>query len=340
MKKSILLLAALFFSTFLSAQMGFGKIKDLESLQKRQLIVMMEEPLNDPFSQRHQKKNPESWAAYEQSLEGYNARLKGLAEQHWKFPNRGIIYKTKSQIKNLSKSKSADRYAVLYSAHLRPAGFSSGIAAYKGLTFASDHYNKERNHKVLYTELRIALLEDFKKNSPIYFVPLANILPERSDLVFGINLMNMYLQMRKDKPKLKLKEVMAQMKTNKPRLKDKILLLREDWLAEDFDTSQIAKLYPYGSQIVSADVFNETIAQADNKYAYVMIIPNVSNRKGPGQLASSKSVFYLHFLVDAADGTVLDMVMPFDDSGVKILGLQLSKNTGKYFDAGIQSYAE
>ncbi|HQU58612.1 MAG: hypothetical protein KDD02_25390 [Phaeodactylibacter sp.] len=344
MKKSILLLAAMCCAALASAQMGFGKIKDIEEMEGRKLIVMLEAPAKDavnPFKKKDIRE--EARADYEAYVEEYNAALREVAGKHWKTGNKGIVFKTRKQVEELQKRKDR-KYAVLYCTHRRPSGFRSGVALYNRLIWAGSGANQERTHASLFTEMRITLIEKFGKDSPVYLAYLANIMPEKSDLAYGMSVMNNYFQMRKANPKLKFKDVAEALAANKPRLKEKTLLLREDWIDEAFDTSQISSLYPYAYSIVSADAFNEAVANADARYAYAMIVQKVSNSKGPGSIASSQSVFYRHYLVDAADGTVLDIIeSPGGKGGKGFLGISISFSKdapGKYFDAGIAEYAD
>ncbi|MEZ5038388.1 MAG: hypothetical protein R2828_00785 [Saprospiraceae bacterium] len=336
MKKSILILLALFCCCFLSGQRSLKKIREeVQTIQSKKLVVMVEEPFDDRTSNLKRKKNPEGWAAYDQSLESYNAWMKEVVEKYWTLSDKTVLYKTKEQIDEMKKNKDADKYILLYCTHRRPLQTSGGIALWDRLFVSNLAANQERNHKALYAEIRLSTLEEYGKNSPIHWLELANVFPEKADLVYGIQAIQRFVDHIRNNPDMDRKELLlSPLKADKSILKDKILLFRADWFDEEFDSTTIANYYPHPYRIVSPEEFNQLVFEGAAQYAYVMIIPDLTNS------SAITSLSYYHLLIDAANGEVLDVINYFSGKGKSVLGISISKNNGKYFDQGIADYAQ
>jgi len=336
MKKLILLCVALAFANLQYAQWGYGKLKDIEKVEERKLIVMLEEVREDMLIKSKDEEVLKKFRAdYADFVQSYNTSLKALVEQHWKFKNKGILFKTREQIETLKKKRDK-KYAVLYCALRRPVGTSSTPWLNHHIHFMGRKANESRNHGSFYTEMRISLIEKFGKDSPVSLVTLANPLPEKCDLAFGMGSIQQYLNMRKDNPKAKMKDFQAGLADRKQQLKDKTLLLRKDWMAEDFDEEQLKSAYPYAFEVVSAEEFNQRVAStdADADYAYVMIVPNVIQSGG----IINKRVLYMHMIVDSANGQMLNMVGKIPKFGIGPFLVKSGEWVGKYYTKAVSNY--
>jgi hypothetical protein len=111
--KKLVVLILLFMTSFgLRAQMGMGKIEEIESVQKRKLIVMIEEPREKMLKKIAKNPKRGSVEDYKADLKTFNENIKTVVEKFWPYNKAGIQYKTFDEIEALSKTKTKD-YAVL-----------------------------------------------------------------------------------------------------------------------------------------------------------------------------------------------------------------------------------
>src|SRR5687768_4965099 len=122
--KKLVVFTLLLMSSFgLYAQMGMGKVEEIEEVQKRKLIVMIEEPREKMLKKIAKKSKRGSVEDYKADLKTYNENVKAVVEKFWPYNKTGIQYKTFDEIKALAKSKNRD-YAVLICVSAEPRSTS------------------------------------------------------------------------------------------------------------------------------------------------------------------------------------------------------------------------
>jgi hypothetical protein len=152
-----------------------------------------------------------------------------------------------------------------------------------------------------------------------------NITPEV--LTFGISSMN-YLLSVMDEKKLasNLKAKSAFKEKAKDLLKEKTLYIPKDWLDEKVSLEEVSKTYSASVEVVSYEVWQETIVGRKDK-AYVIVVP----------MPVGGDFVYVHYLMDAKTGMVYASCAP--KAAMKMNGINLSKaNTGLINSKNIEKY--
>jgi hypothetical protein len=207
-----------------------------------------------------------------------------------------------------------DQYAVLYCAtveNFKSVGQSGG-RMHEGLLWSYQNLNVGRDYWDKYTVMQIKLVEELSKSSAAVFSQnLANIFPEKSDMVFGLQAFNLYVQEAAKRSKeYNLKKVMQ---VNGEVLASKTLLLRKDWANHALTDNEIKSVYPHPYLLTDARDFNNLVMQGDSTYAYLQIVPEITSSK------SKIKISYLHLIIDAAEGKVLGVSTPGMSEGSKTI---------------------
>lgn len=304
--------AALFFIALLltytaQGQYGTGNFEKIKQLQNRKLIVVVEEESAQIIKILQTKRRPDQIEQYRKSVADYNAAMKEVAEKLWPFHTK-ILYMSFADAKRLYKT---DQYAVLYCAtveNFKHVGKSGGkmheglLWTYRNVTAGRDYWDK-------YTVMQIKLVEELNKPTAVYSQNLAHIFPETSDIVFGLQTFNLYVQEADKRNKAyDLKKVMQ---VNGDVLSSKTLLLRKDWAYHTLTDTEIKSVYPHPYLLTDAGTFNTLVMQGDSSYAYLQIVPQITSMK------SKIKINYLHLIIDAAEGKVLGISSPGFSEGDK-----------------------
>lgn len=301
------LMVLLFSFSFAHAQYGIGNPDKIKKLEGRTLIVVKEEISGRILKILKTKRRPDQIERYTNSVENYNAAMQEVVEKFWLY-DTPVEYKTYSQVKKLYKSKN---YAVLFCAtveNFKVKGASGG-KMHEGLAWSYQDVNVDRDYWDKYTVMQIRLIEELHNPEPIYSQNLANIFPEKADLVFGVQALGYYTQDSDNQHKeQKLKKVMQ---VTGEVLATKTLLLNQSWMETSLSAMEVKAVYPYAFQIADAHTFNNLVMQADSGYAYLQIVPQISSLK------NKIKIQYLHLIIDAADGKVLGLSSPGLSEGNK-----------------------
>lgn len=127
--------------------------KDLESLDERQWIVMLEEPVADKNAHKQRQGNEEAWAEYEQFITQFNEDLKVVVAKHWNLPGSDPVFKIRKEVEAMSKGKSSNRYALFFFNHRSALSSGFGVKSHAGLTFSTKSNNTNRKHAYLNCEV-------------------------------------------------------------------------------------------------------------------------------------------------------------------------------------------
>lgn len=311
------------------AQWGMGKKSEIEEVQNRPLIVLLETP-SDKVIKKLTKKHKEEWIEeYKSAIEEHNADMKEMVEKFWTFSKGDIVYKTWDEIKEIKKQKKKD-YALLMCANVVPNKFSAGEASEPGLDWRHEVNGKDdddRDFLNQYTVIRIGLIE---KLGAVALQPLPDIFPTKSDLAFGLQGAQTYMTRRLSKT-YNMHDIKDDIKESAPKLANKTLLLRKDWVK--MNKAEVKAVYPYDFKLVDKDEFDEAIINADAKYAYAMIVPYVESS------SSATRVFFIQVAVDAEDGNYLGMSLP--NAGLIMVTGGLAGKGNRYIkDADLKAFAK
>jgi hypothetical protein len=301
----------LFFTLFLAyaahGQYGTGNPEKIKQLQNRKLIVVVEEESAQIIKILQTKRRPDQIEHYRKSVAEYNTAMKEVVQKLWKFDTK-ILYMKFTDAKRLYKT---DQYAVLYCAtveNFKSVGQSGG-KMHEGLIWSYQNLNLGRDYWDKYTVMQIKLVEELGKSTAVFSQNLANIFPEKSDMVFGLQTFNLYMQESEKRSKeCNLKKIMQ---VNSEVLASKTLLLRKDWANQGLTDSEIKAVYPHPYLLTDACNFNTLVMQGDSMYAYLQIVPQITSSK------SKIKISYLHLIIDAAKGKLLGISTPGMSEGDK-----------------------
>ncbi|AYB34197.1 hypothetical protein [Chryseolinea soli] len=293
----------------LKAQMGMGKIEEIEAVKGRKLIVMIEEPRERILKRIEKKPKLGSVEDYKADLAKYNANIKEVVEKFWPYDKTGIQYKTFDEIRALAKTKTTE-YAVLACISMKASNYHSGYVLNNGLHWVKDIKEdfEDRNDK-MFTSILVNTIEDFG-GAPVYHTPLFDVFPSKAGLVYGVRAIEGYFTMRiknkKDGEKRRdlNEQAMAAMAARAPQIANKTLIVRSEWLDEDLTESNIKNVYPYPYKVVDREEMDRIVMKQDAKYAYAVVLPYVVSS------SHTNFVLYFHYIMDAADSQSSAFVKP------------------------------
>lgn len=296
-------------SLHLRAQMGMGKIEEIEEVQKRKLIVMIEEPREKMLKKIAKNTKRGSVEDYKADLQVYNENVKAVFEKFWPYNKTGVQYKTFEEIKALSKSKSKE-YAVITCVSAEPRWSSAGFNYAEGLYWVKDIKDDfEDRDDAMFSVMAVNTIEDFMSR-PVYYVPLFDVFPTKASLVYGIKTIESYFKMRIEVKKNgsrvrdereKIEEDMAR---RAPMLANKTLIIREEWLDKELTKENLKKYYPYPYQVCDKDFMDKVVMEQDGNYAYGVVLPFVMSS------SHANYVLYFQFVMDGADSQPMCLVRP------------------------------
>jgi hypothetical protein len=309
-KIEFLILLLAFVSSFsVQAQMGMGKIEEIEAVQSRKLIVMIEEPREKMLKKIEKRPKRGSVEDYKADLKVYNANIKEVVEKFWPYDKTNIQYKTYKELEALRKSGSKE-YAVLVCLSTEARSTSAGYNFYDGLYWVKDIKDDfEDRDDGMFTVMLVNVIEDFGKR-PVFYIPLYDIFPTKASLVYGVtgigNYFNTRIATKKNGGKMKDERERAEqeMAIRAPKLAEKTLLIREEWLDKELTADNLKNYYPYKYKVCDRAFMDEVVMSQDDKYAYAVELPYVISG------SNSNSVMYLQFVIDAKDNQAVCLVKP------------------------------
>jgi hypothetical protein len=322
-KNSVQLLAFVFLfgtSLQLHAQLGMGKIEEIEAVQARKLIVMIEEPREKMLKKIAKKPKRGSVEDYKADLITYNENVKAVVEKFWPYNKSNIQYKTFDEIEALRKTKTED-YAVLACLSTEASSFSAGYNYSEGLHWVKDIKDDfEDRSDGMFSVLLVNTIEDFGKK-PVYFTPLFDVFPTKASLVYGIKTAQNYFDLRVQTKKngVKMRDenqrLEEDMLKRAPMLAEKTLLIRQEWLDKELTEANLKSFYPYKYMICDREFMDNVAMNLDGNYAYGVVLPYVISG------SHKNSVLYFQFVMDGADSQALCVVRPSTGSMMLAGGL-------------------
>lgn len=300
------LLIALLISKVSLAQFGLGEIKDIEAIEKRNLIVMIEEPNVKVMNKLGKKPKLGTVVEYKADLELYNENIKKAIAEYWPYNAATAEYKTYKEILALKK-KGNKKYTVVYCVTAEP-GYSSAYSYSNGLSWDKDIKKDYEDRKEdNFTHFVVTLIEKFE-DKPVYYTPLFDVFPSKSSLINAIANTCLYfdtrIKIKKNGEKVKPGEEMNKIiEENAPALEKRTLLIKKEWLDKELTEAKIKELYPYDFKICTKEEMEEAILSKDKTKAYFVVLPIV--------FTGSKTYhFYYHYVFDCQNSHIMSFVTP------------------------------
>ena len=288
------------------AQFGVCEPTRLRELPARKLIVVTEMDSPRLIELLRRKRKTKEIDLYKAAVAQYNAWIREVAPRYWPYQPENIEYMTFSEADRLRRGTKSKSYAVLYCAHVE--NFinkgTEGARRHSGLVWEEDftEVNKRREHWDTYAVMELKLIEDLGNPNTVFSQNLSNVLPDKADLVFGLQMLNRYIRAGEAKAP-KLSEMQDVLSYASSPSDSTTLLLRKDWLHPYLNEHNVKPLYPNAYQVVDAGTYQSRVG-GDSTYAYVQIIPEVISKR------SKIKVNYLHLVMNAGDGALLAVYSP------------------------------
>jgi|GEM_PF-2228532 len=328
MVKSFLSLVFILSSSVSWAQYGIGNPAILKKLTEKKLIVITEQPSQKVIELMKKKKKFDQITEYEAAIEDYNTALRQAVTQYWKWDSLPQ-YMTMNEADRFRRTQ-AKNYAVIYCTtidNFTTSGNEGGRNFWR-LNFPENYklLNTSREHWRNYTVLEIKFLEDMARSQPLFRQNLANVIPEKADLAFGVQAVQHYLADSTLRPRQEpyaWEEVLSG--AISADMQSKTLLLRKDWLAPHFTYNGIKEVYPYPFVIVDAKQFNESALLGNPNLVLLQIIPEVLSKKQ--KIVTN----YLHAIIDSMTGLPLGFVkLKAEDGKDKYISRESMKELAHY----------
>lgn len=327
--KRLFMLLLLSTSAFaVHAQMGMGKVEEIEEVQKRKLIVMIEEPRDKMLVKIAKKAKRGSVEDYKADLKTFNENLKSVVEKFWPYNKTDIQYKTFDEIKDLSRK--SKEYAVLVCVSAEARSTSSGFNYAEGLDWVKDIKEDFEDRKDdMFSVMAVNTIEDFMRR-PVFYLPLFDVFPTKASLVYGVKGVESYfntrIQTKKNGAKVRdeMERAEEEMSKRAPMLANKTLLIREEWLDKELTKENLKNYYPYPYQICDRELMDRVIMNEDGKYAYGVVLPYVVSG------GTRNTIMYFQYVMDAADNQTMCLVRP-STGGMMLAGSVTGKAGNRNF---------
>ena len=288
------------------AQFGVCEPTRLWELPARKLIVVTEMDSPRLIELLRRKRKTKEIDQYKAAVAQYNSWIREVANRYWPYHPENIEYMSFSEADRLRRGAKSKSYAVLYCAHVE--NFmnkgNEGARRHSGLVWEENftEVNKKREHWDTYAVMELKLIEDLGNHNTVFSQNLSNVLPDKADLVFGLQMLNRYIKADEAKA-VKLSQMQDVLNYAAAKADSTTLLLRKDWLHPYLNEYNVKSLYPNAYQVVDAGTYQARVG-GDSTYAYVQIIPEVISKK------SKIKVNYLHLVMNAANGALMAVYSP------------------------------
>jgi hypothetical protein len=288
------------------AQFGVCEPTRLRELPTRKLIVVTEMDSPRLIELLRRKRKTKEIDLYKAAIAQYNAWIREVVTRYWPYDPQNIEYMTFSEADRLRRGTKSKSYAVLYCAHVENfiTKGNEGARHHSGLVWEENftEVNKKREHWDTYAVMEVKLIEDLGNHNTVFSQNLSNVLPDKADLVFGLQMLNRYI--KADEAKAAKLSVMQDVLSYAAAKSDiTTLLLRKDWLHPYLNEYNVKSLYPHAYDVVDTGTYQARVG-GDSTYAYVQIIPEVISKR------SKIKVNYLHLVMNAANGALLAVYSP------------------------------
>ncbi|WP_282161387.1 hypothetical protein [Ulvibacterium marinum] len=309
MKKSILILLFILTFNHINAQLGFGKIEDINRIKEVPLLVILQEK-----SEKTIKKITKSKKAdinqYYSDIESFNTAIRDGFENSWVFSNK-IKFITTKELETYNSKSNKRKYAY-----------------FQLLIDEGDDGFSLLESKGLITTYNYALYLTGQKK-PVYSYMYSSNLPNSADFKFISQQIQNYLVGREKlkSGKKSRKEMVAEFNKNAHEIKNKTLLLNKEDLTENL-IDEIKNIYKYDYKITTKDEIDKAILNNDESIAYLKVVPMGQATGSTGPIKVSKLLF-LQYIMDAKNGQILTFIRPSSMGLGGTLGTALKDSKSK-----------
>ena len=326
----------IFIGNICTAQLGMGKVDDIEKFKIRKLIVMIETEDIKYENMLKSKNKTEELENYKNTFDNFNNGVKEIFTKRWDL-NSSIEFKTFDEIKKIENK--SDYAVILFKTGVTNSftiGAQKAIKYNPGIQWDTERKNEDRNYEKSFCIIEFKLLEN---TNPILPLSLANIYPQKSDFLYAISSAKSYFKQRLEKTSKD--DIKKEINENNSLLKDKTLLIKKSLLYKKLDVNLISTYYPYKYEIVDDKDFENKASSSDEKYAFLLINPIVLNPssstekevnskgkltdKNNGTKTNEFKLIYSHGIIDAKTGKVLGLIEP------SLASLMLLSTAGEKF---------
>ncbi|WP_055446168.1 hypothetical protein [Lacinutrix mariniflava] len=292
MKRQILItLITILSFTNIYAQFGMPKAEDANKIQKRTLLVVLDEV--DERLKKKINKKPEKFQKYADEINLYNENLKSAIENTWTFSTE-IRYVTQTKFLEIKKDKKQKK---LY------AYFSNKIQRNPSRIISDSYYADAPD---IYT-INIGLADEKKA---IHSMMYSTSHPSEADLTFiSQQFQNLLTSLQQAEGKKYRKEMKATMAKNSQKLKTKTLLLDKEFVDKKL-ISKIDKIYKYDYKLTDRETIDKAILAKDSKYAYVRAFPMFQQNGGNKSILKVSKLIYIQYVIDAENGEIASYAAP------------------------------
>ncbi len=254
----------------LSAQWAWGTKADYESMKKRKLLILLNEPDMKTVEYLNKKGKSELAKQLTQLVETSNEQFKNAIENNWKY-HAEAEFKTASEILALKKTKTRD-YVVMYLMGLSGNTTIVQMAPlfYEYYPFGDAFLINKKSDDSQGSIFRIELIEKFDEGSMYMIgVGMGKRIPDEADMTYALEFSQILIDGFLSNSKSS--DIKSQIKENTPQLADLKLAIRSDDLDKDLSASDIDENYSGEFEVVSNERYNEIIVNKEKGYAYIMI---------------------------------------------------------------------
>jgi hypothetical protein len=293
------------FTLVLTQQIGFsqfweGKPEDIREVSNHPLVVVLELPLDEKIKELSESpKSKDILIKYKQDVENYNIGFKAAIKRFWKMHKQSdIVYVFSNQTGTLEQ-RYPDGYSMLSCNTMTPP-WGANQRAIEPMDYLkwNSKINEKRDYVYDYSNMRLLYSKPGKRNYTLVgHANLPNVFPLKMDLAFGVIYLQKYFDYRlKDK---KVKDFKDEMKDEQVKLADRTLILWDEWVPGKMSDEQIQTLYPFKFKVVDQEKFEEILFGEDEKYAFVIIQPEIASFSNANQL------YFSHYVIDAKSSNFL-----------------------------------
>lgn len=292
--KWFVLLFILFCSTSLKSQFSWQDtciIKNVIKIPNYKTIVLLEEP-REAILKKIKKNNSTAKEAYLKYIEEYNSLMKEVVEKYWKYSKNGIEYLTFEQMKN--KCYTDRNYICLYCESQSTTEYYS-MWENNGLNWSWDMSENTTDKDYLKNTTTISAgFYDYMWH-PLISVSLPEITPKKEYMILGLKNIayNAELAISEYSVLGKKYELFSPVRVNDvfiknaTKLKKYNLLICNDMIGPEYDTSKISDNYKYNYSICSVEAYLDAI-KTDKQNTAILIV-NQINRSGSFRTTNSYS---------------------------------------------------
>ncbi|MFI5172256.1 MAG: hypothetical protein ACHQFW_07685 [Chitinophagales bacterium] len=239
----------------------------LSELKNRKLILMIQD--EEEFYDIKNTKPGVSFTDYKNTVDLINNNLKTVVDSLWPYHDEFLML----NYKELQKIAKADmeKYAVIYFIRYEEEGggnykkhlhyFNIGCLP-DGNTYDMKNISTTEN----YSGMKLAFLENFRDPDNI-FIPMSHLIPQQSDIAFGLSYVIWFLHMRSiDKTEKQMRDTLARNSTQITEIT--LLVSRADIENKNFIDLSFTE-YPFEYKVVEQQELDSLILSRSEGFGYL-----------------------------------------------------------------------